>query len=140
VSLEQGKNRLNQEITPFQRQMEVTLEFMHGNLLNRITYLEGQQVTRPPTTITELQQDQEDRKETLRVQGEQTRRYRDQVERVLALAGNQSKGENREMEVTREATYYIFQELIAKLWGNGTSSELSTLLMNQGGFSMNKVR
>jgi hypothetical protein len=59
---------------------------------------------------------------------------------VLALAGNQSKGENREMEVTREATYYIFQELIAKLWENGTSSELLTLLMNQGGFSMNKAR
>ena len=54
VSLEQEKNRLNQEITLFQSRMEVTPECTHGDLLNRITDLEGQLAARAPTTDTEL--------------------------------------------------------------------------------------
>jgi hypothetical protein len=49
-------------------------------------------------------------------------------------------GKIREMEVTREVSYYVFQELITKPCEDGTSSQLSKLLRNQGGFSMNKAR
>ena len=54
VSLEQEKNRLNQEITLFQSRMEVTPECTYGDLLNRIMELEGQLAARPPTTHTDL--------------------------------------------------------------------------------------
>ena len=64
----------------------------HGDLQTKITDLEQRLASRAPEGTENLRQELEETEEQLRICGEERNEYRDQVKRVLALAGNGGNG------------------------------------------------
>ena len=60
----------------------------HEDLQTKVTELEQRLANRVPTDTEALRQDLEDAQEQLKLMGEERNEYRDQVKRVLMLAGN----------------------------------------------------
>src|ERR1700690_2944319 len=64
----------------------------HEDLQTKVTELEQRLANTMPTDTEELRQELEDAQEQLKLMGEERNEYRDQVKRVLALAGTSGGG------------------------------------------------
>jgi chromosome segregation ATPase len=90
------RNNLKQELLLTQQKLKTTEERVpvctHGDLQAKITDLEQRLENRAPEGTENLRRELEETEEQLRICGEERNEYRDQVKRVLALAGNGGNG------------------------------------------------